>query len=118
MYGLPAGESFSFFAHTVLRQVCLGAHQITAHFDGEIVVTIEGRVGVQMPGSAWRDYPDDLRSAAADIGLLIDTAVAKATPEERALTLTFENGGVVKIYDSESHYESFQIAHNGKIYVI
>lgn len=117
MYGLPAGVDFNFFVRCILTQVCFGAHEVTLRFGDELAVTVEGKLGIQLSDAAERVY-EDLRLVAAELVQLIEVPVVDAIPESGLLTLVLENGCHVRIYDSEVHYESFQIRYGDTLYVV
>jgi hypothetical protein len=82
-----------------------------------LTVTVEGKLGIQLRDAPERVYAE-LRLAAAELVELIEVPVVDAIPESDLLTLVFGNGCSVRIYDSEAHYESFQIRYGDTLYVV
>lgn len=117
MYGLPAGVDFRFFVHCILTQVCVGAHEVILRFGDELAAIVEGKLGIQLGDAPERVY-EDLRLVAVELIQLIEVPVVDVIPEPDLLTLVFGNGCHVRIYDSEAHYESFQIRYGDTLYVV
>lgn len=119
MYGLPVGVDFSFFVGLDITQICIGAHELILHFSDDVTtVTIEGDLGVWLAGNRQR-VSGDYIEMAADAASLLTRTVTEARPEtDGTLTLAFGNSAQISFYDSSPHYESYQILHGSKLYVI
>ena len=111
MYGLPAGENFAFLVGLALDQVCIGRHEMILNFEADTSINVEGNLGVESP-EGRELVQDDLRQAVADVALLLAKRVTNVIPRpEGTLTLTFDSGSRLNIYDSSERYESYQIRH-------
>jgi Family of unknown function (DUF6188) len=118
MYGLPSEESFGFFVGLILLQACFGRHEIILKFDADTAITIEGDLGILEPDGSER-LVSDPRQAAGVIVSFITQSVTQVEPNsDGTLVLAFGSGWSLKVYDSSEHYESYQIKHGAKLYVI
>jgi hypothetical protein len=112
MYGVPSDLPLKCLCGSEVIQVCLGEAQVILHFHPAADITIEGH---------WELF--------AANGSILDSKQAHATREcyrlhailgipvvsfridsPAALTLMFQSGHTLTIYDGSSHYESCTIS--------
>lgn len=118
MYGLPPDIDLTYFIGATLHQACFGANELILRFDQTISVTIESSFLVSVPGLNQEHF-DDIRSSAGKIVRLIELTVVNATgASDGTLTLIFDGGYRIDVYDSSSRYESYQIEHDSQVTVI
>lgn len=118
MYGLPPGQDFTFFVGQVLLQVCFGRHEMILNFDTDTSITVEGNMGIEDTDGRERVI-SDLRQAAEDVVSLVEQSVTNAEPQPNGtLSLTFGGGRLLNIYDSSTHYESYQVRHGSDLIVV
>ncbi len=124
MYGLPVGETFRFFVGLTLSSFSLSRHQINLIFANSLVVSesttisIEGRLGVQLGGQEERTF-DELPRAAYLLAELLDRAVIDVTTDKLGtLALSLDAESILRVYDSSEHYESYQIHHRERTFVV
>jgi hypothetical protein len=118
MYGLSADVDLSFFIDVSLIQICLGSHQIAFNFDEDVSITVEGDMGIRIPPAGER-VVGDFREVIYDLAMLIERSVIRvASQPGGTLVLSFDNGWLLKIYDSSQHYESYQIRHGSEMFIV
>ncbi len=118
MYGLPNDLDLSFLVGVTLLQVCVGANEVILHFDGEVSITIESRFRVRGTNGHDAVFEDKPSSAASLAELLSDSIVDCLGHQDGTLRLSFAKGGLLEVYDSLEHYESYQIQHGQDIHVV
>jgi hypothetical protein len=118
MFGLAPETDLSFLRGVELLQVCIGANEVILAFHPNVTITIEGTFQVEVPGSTAEVFDDARSSAASLVTLLEGTVKSVAWEESGTVRLDFTSGAALEIYDSQEHYESFQITHGAAIYVI
>jgi hypothetical protein len=111
MYGVPDGLDLSFLHGAELIQVCLGLSQIQLHFlpDGNISVEGEWEL-LGADGAIFDRSEPSPRSRAFQLHRLLGKQVVQTqvTPPT-SVTLRFEGGDLLRIFDSSTQYESFSI---------
>jgi hypothetical protein len=119
MYGLPVDTDVSAFVGTELTSLSLGKWQVSLVF-GHIAtscITVEGdySVGLGTHVTRFDSSAGGIRELAE---LLMETVTAAGVEEEGTLRLTFANGTVVQVHDSETAYESYQFTIDGHTWVV
>jgi len=118
VYGLPEGIDLTFFAHKMLIQVCIGAHDLILNFEGGINISIASCIEMASPTVPSRRY-EDFRQASSALVALITRSVASAAREDAGtLTLLFEGGERVSVFDDSTQYESYTIRHGEELIVV
>jgi hypothetical protein len=113
MYGIPEEIDWSFAVGRELLMVCVGQHQVVLRFHGEVTITIEGGFE-HVSSKAGAKGEGGLPQRAASLMSLIGTTVQAIRAEDaRTLWIGFSNGEGLRIYDSNSNYEAFQITAPG-----
>ena len=118
MYGLPQNVNLAFFAGRTLLQVCIGAHDLILNFDGNVSVTVTSSVGCIGPDGAIQQYVNFRLAAPAVLDLLNHVIVSAEGDQEGTLTLKFQDGGTLSIYDDSKEYESYIIRSNEQVIVV
>ena len=111
MYDLPEDTDLSAFIGRELEHVSVGLYLVNLSFDGfrKIGITIEGDYAVSKPGRAPTRYSAAPEGAAELISLLGSRVTDFQISEHGTTTIYFADGAAIAIYDSEEHYESYQI---------
>ncbi len=118
MYGLPKNLSLAFFHGRTLLQVCFGAHDLILNFDGDVSITVMSSVSCKAPDGTPQRH-DDFRKVAPTVLAMLDLMIVSTQGDEAgALTLRFDNGGVLVIHDDSKEYESYTISNGGQIIVV
>ena len=110
MYGLPKDSDLSFLLGKELIQICLGLHERMLHFYEDITITLECEVKVSNlkddGGEACASCPGD-----AELLKILGSRITGVTNKGGGeLALTFSNGSILMMFDSNSDYESYQIS--------
>ena len=111
MYGVPADLNLDFLRGAELIQVCLGQHQAQLHFYPTGTITIEGgwelndATGNRIDGKC--DDPD--RPPYQLHRLLGYRVIETAVFAPRSISLSFEKGLVLRVFDDSTEYESISI---------
>ncbi len=118
MYGLSPNIDLSFLSHQMLIQVCIGAHDLLLHFGADVSISVTSSVGCTDSSGTSHKYAD-FRQAAAHVAALIDqTVVSVEGNESGTLTLGFDGGGVLVVFDDSKEYESYTIKHGDRVIVV
>ncbi|MES2997067.1 MAG: hypothetical protein V4733_09690 [Verrucomicrobiota bacterium] len=132
MYGVPSDLPLQQFIDATLDQICIGEHQLQLHFSTTVsaIDIQQGKfpeprsVSVE---SAWelRDHSGEIldqwqehseRDSYSIHQLLGRPVTAFRIDPPHSVTLIFDTGAALTIYDDSTHYESFSIQ-PGEIYV-
>ncbi len=118
MYGLPRDLNLAFFNGKALLQACFGAHDVILNFDGNISVSVTSSLGCTGSGGSFQQGDDFRQIAPAVLELLNQTVLAAEGDEAGTLTLKFDGGGMLAIYDDSKNYESYIINNGGEMIVV
>jgi hypothetical protein len=120
MYGLDVGTDVTALSGCRLESIDLTEHQVQLRLDSlnGIILSIESDFSITLgTGEMCRyDRPRDAAQALADwLGVrVIDAQVA----EPGTLTLRWEDGSALEVFDSNEHYESYQIHLGERLIVV
>lgn len=113
MNRLPVDFNAEFFCGRTLNSIGYTKHQLYLSFSDEFLISAEGEVSVnddrrlKLPESALYLYP------------LIDQKIISASGcADGTLSLVFEEGQILSVYDSNERYESYNVSERGKILVV
>ncbi len=120
MYGLPEDTDLSDLSGCHLQSVSVGVHQVNLGLDGlrNIGITVEGDFSVAQPGRDQVRYSSAPEGAVALISLLDAEIVTALVSAPGTTVISFSNGVVLAIYDSEAQYESYQIHIGQRLIVV
>jgi hypothetical protein len=113
MYGIPEETDWSFALGKELIMVCVGQHQLVLRFHGDVVISIEGRFEHVSSGAVVKGESELPQRAASLMSLVGKTVGAIRAEDAKTLWIGFANGEALRIYDSSSNYEAFQITAPG-----
>ena len=118
MYGLPKDINLGFFSGKTLLQACFGFCDLILNFDGAVSVTVTSSIGT-VDSSGRVQQHDDFRQVAAAVLVLLNQSVLSAEGNEAGtLTLQFDGGGMLAIYDDSRYYESYTIRNGEQMIVV
>ena len=118
MQGPPLDIDLSFFTGRTLIQVCFGAHDLILTFDEHVSISIESSVGWRSADQAPNVFKE-LKDVAPVVLKLLNAPVLSATTDgDRSLSLEFAEGNTLYIYNSNQHYESYNIWHCDRLFVV
>lgn len=118
MHGLPADLDLTFLQGIVLLQVCTGANEVILNFDGDVSIAVESKCRVRDASGRETAFNHPRSSSAALTELLSDVVTEALGSTDGTLRLAFSRGAIVEIYDSNEHYESYQIRHGSRTYAV
>lgn len=118
MYGLQPNLDLSFFIGRELCSIHFAMHSLIFHFDDDVSVTVTSLVGCLTSNGDIQQY-EDFRQAAPQVLMLLNQVVLSAEGDEAGtLTLKFDGGGALFIFDDSKEYESYTIMNRGQIIVV
>lgn len=120
MYGLDVGTDVSALVGCYLESIDLTRHQLQLRLDSlnGIRLSIESDFAVTTANGQMKRYdrPPDAAQALAD--LLEVTVVEAEVASPGTLTLRWADGSVLEVFDSNEHYESYQIYLGERLIVV
>lgn len=120
MYSLPQDTDLSAFVGCHLEVVSVSQFQVNLSFDGlrNVGISVEGDFAVHAPSSDAVRYPSAPDGATALIALLGAKVVDAVVSEPGTTRVEFAGGATITVYDSKSHYESYQIHMGERLIVV
>jgi hypothetical protein len=118
MYGLPKAIDLGFFLSRSIVQVCVGENDLVLHFDGSLRISVTSGVGCLAPDGEFRDFTDFREAAPSLFALLNKAVVSWEATEDGRLTLKFDGGGRLAIYDDSAQFESYVITNGSQVIVV
>jgi hypothetical protein len=113
MYGLPKDFNGSFLVGRILEMVCFAQYQVYLHFNERIIITIASAFSYKT------DSVIEVPIQESNIMELLGLSVSAAMGDENStLSIIFNNGKALKIYDTSKQYESYTIAYEGKEIIV
>jgi primase-polymerase (primpol)-like protein len=113
MYGLPKDFDGSFLVGRTLNLVCFSQNQMSFHFDDDITITVESAFSYKTAQVV------DVPVQESNLMELLGSAVSVARGEaDGTLSLLFNNGQTLKVYDTTKQYESYTITYGGKVIIV
>ena len=110
MYGFPKNFDPDVFIGLTLEMICFNFNQIYLHFDKQTSITIEATLTYQMAdGKEPLEISPPVLSSNL-MGLLEHKVISATSQSDGTLSLTFDNGHIVKCLDPEPNYESYKIS--------
>ncbi len=113
MFGLPADFDGSFFVGRTLELVCFSENQVNLHFSVNTMIRIESAYSYN------GEEPVDVPVRQSNLMELLGSSVLAATGDQSGtLSLAFDHGQTLKVYDTTRQYESYIISYEGKDIVV
>jgi hypothetical protein len=111
MYGVPANLDLTRFIDATLEQICIGQYQIQFHFHPVVSISVEGDWRLQGPaGNVVDQSQENVAREAYRLHHLLGKRVVRASVDPpRSLTLHFECGHELWVFDNSERFESFSI---------
>jgi hypothetical protein len=108
MYGLPKDFDGAFLVGRSLDMVCFNQNQVYLHFDINVLITIEDSFSCQ------DEQVVDVPVRESNLMQLLGATVSRVRGDkEGTLSLLFDNGQTLKVYDTTKQYESYRITYEG-----
>jgi hypothetical protein len=118
MYGVPANLDLSRFVGATLIQICLGEYDLQFHFHPDGSISVLGHWELASGDGTVIDCATE--NADREIYrlhvLLGSTVVNTSIDPPRSLSMQFDEGYVLTVYDDSKQYESISIQ-PGDIYI-
>ena len=115
MYGVPADLNLGFLHGAELHFIGLGLFQLHFHFYPEGYISVEGGWELRDATDEWIDgWHDGCDRPPYQLHRLLGRRVVGfevSAPDW--FSLRFEAGEVLRVFDDDPHYESFQIEPGG-----
>ena len=113
MYGLPKDFDGNVLVGRVLEMVCFNENQVYLHFDRKTTITIE------VAFSYGSDQVIEIPVKESNLMESLGASVTEAHGDEHGtLSLLFDNGQTLKVYDPSKQYESYTISYEGKVIIV
>ena len=109
MYGLPKDVDLSFLNSREVIQICVGIHQLVVNFDGDACISVESAIESQSDGDAVTWSSGSVSGASAILDVLGTHSRSITVSDNGCLELKFTNGSVLRIFDSNEDYESYEL---------
>lgn len=117
MYGVPVDLDLSRFNGATLIQVSLGEFQVQFHFTPTAEIAVEGRWELRDRSGRLIDHAQETtdREAYRVHHLLGRQVTGSQVDAPGSITLEFDSGHRLQVFDSSPEYESFTIQPGGVI---
>ena len=109
MYGLPSDPALAVLRGQCPIQVCFGENDLFLNFSGNLSFGIDSSIGLGV-------NPDcvikcsDFRKVSQELLRLLSVLVNDVTwAKDGRISITFETGYVVELYDDSEQFESYTI---------
>ncbi len=120
MYGLSPETDLSPLTGSILTFVGFGQYQLQLAFssDADSSISIEGDYTVAPRGDEQTTYSEAVAGANALLPILGHTVTSATVPADGTVRVVFDDGSVVEVLDSSSHYESYQVSLGGRLLIV
>jgi Family of unknown function (DUF6188) len=118
MYGSTANHDLGFLVGSTLFQACIGENDIILLFDDDISITIQTDFLIRDSSGLETIFEETLPAAASVVKFIPDMITKVLYQRDGTLCLWFSKGGSIEIYDTSEQYESYNVKHGTKIYVV
>jgi len=113
MYGLNKNSDLSFLIERQLRQILVGLHQVQLYFEDDISIYMECQFDHVSNGKS-KVLSEKLPSSASSLLQLIGSKITHIKNHGNGdIEIIFSNQNILKIFDSNESYESYQISGPG-----
>jgi hypothetical protein len=122
MYGLPNELDLSFFVGKRLNSICFCEFVINFHFENNVHVMLESSYQHQRREDVENSrfgVQQSLPVSHSALMQLVGRTVASAEgDDEGTLSLSFDDGQVVRFFEHRSPYESYEFGDGEHLYVV
>ena len=115
MYGVPADLDLAFLHGAELIQICIGLHQVQFHFHPIGSISVEGDWELQDAADVRIDgFHGGAERPPYQLHRLLGRRVnASEVSAPSWFSLRFDSGDLLRVFDDNPEYESFQIDPGG-----
>ena len=107
MNQISENEDLSGLIDKTIIQICLGLHEVVINIEDGLYIILECQFSFN--GENWHDMNDIVNSCADFASLIGKVIVFCEIVNNKTVLLKVDNGKELYFYDSNEHYESFQI---------
>lgn len=119
MFGLPKDFDGSIFLSRTLEQICLNENTIYFHFDRGIFISVESAYSYFEADLVSDDQLTEVPKFDANVLRLLGKSIRRATgSSDGTLSLVFETGQMLKIFDTSDQYESYKMDFDNKTIIV
>jgi hypothetical protein len=119
MYGLPPQFDATFLMGRTLEAVSFTSNTVTLCFDNDILITLLS--SFEYADLATLESSPRVRVPVKQSNLmeLIDRQITSVEGDKLGtLTLEFDRGSMLRLFDDSSEYESYRIAHGAREIIV
>ena len=110
----PLNAKLDFLIGCQVSQLAIGSHEFQLNFEGDVNISVQSGFGLGLHGQVVRRVDAANTAETKELYVLLGASVVSYKIEEAAgLTLLFNNDYILKLYASDSGFESYQIWHEG-----
>ena len=118
MFGLSPDTDLNFFVGRTLIQICIGENDLILNFSENVSISMMSSIRLTTPKLANNIFEDFKIASSAIVKLLGQSIKHAAGTSEGTLTLEFNDGDCLTIFDDSKQYESYTIRHNDQLIVV
>ena len=118
MYGLPQNTNLDFLKGETLIQACFGANDLILNFSGNVSIAIFSSVGLGVDSENMKRHTVFEEAAGEILALLSKDVAAVSWTPNGTITLRFDNGNVIEIYDDSASFESYTVTSSRGLIVV
>jgi hypothetical protein len=118
MYGLPSDPAIDVLKGQSLIQVCFGENDLFLNFSRNVSFEVFSSIGLGVdPGAISRST--DFLEVSQELLRLLSVLVSDVSwANDGTISITFETGYVVELYDDSEQFESYTIKRPGGVVVV
>jgi hypothetical protein len=110
MYGLPHDFDPAALVGHRFEQVCFSENQVWLHFDAGLKIGIESSFSYRRRSSPMNIPSVKIPVLESDVMHLLGERIARASGNEAGtLSLVFESGDELHVFDDSDQYESYRL---------
>ena len=110
MYRLPSDANLDFFKGKTLIQACFGANDLILNFSENISVAVFSSIGVGLEAVNLKRFTAFEEASANILALLNKDVTDIHWTVDGTITLLFDNGHAIEVYDDSTDFESYTIS--------
>jgi hypothetical protein len=118
MYGLDPKIDVWFIEGRELIQVAVGRYQIQFAFDRDVAMSVEQKFEYRFQGELVTWEPGKMEAAGAVLKLVTATVTQARGTRDGTLTLEFDSGAILIVYDASNQCKSYTITRPGTTIVV
>lgn len=106
--------NLSFVENKQLELICFAAYSVYLHFDGKVLITVEGPFRHDLPGDARGAPNTEFPLSSSDLVSLVTHSIEEISRDpDGTLRLKFSNGHTLTIGGASGPYQGYEITVHG-----